>query len=273
MTPLRDLALDLPLHGVRRIEASAGTGKTFTLALLHTRLVVERALSVRRILAVTFTNAATQELRERLRVQLDRAAAIAALPEARRTDLLASADAAERLTARAIVSRCEIEPAPALAERLRGAAGEIDLAAIFTIHAFCQRVLSDHAVQTGEPLLARELLAGERALYAEIAADIFRRWTRMPDDARELFALCASPQALARELPALVQAERLLPAAAPVDAGHEAAFANAAAALRTAWAQNGADARALLENAHAAGTFNANRLRIDTVRAIFAALA
>jgi len=62
--------IDWPLDGTHRIEASAGTGKTFALALLHTRLVVERELPVRKILAVTYTIAATQELRERL-VKLD----------------------------------------------------------------------------------------------------------------------------------------------------------------------------------------------------------
>ena len=66
--------IDWPLEGTHRIEASAGTGKTFALALLHTRLVVERELPVRQILAVTYTIAATQELRERLRAQLVRAA-------------------------------------------------------------------------------------------------------------------------------------------------------------------------------------------------------
>src|SRR5690606_4951914 len=68
--PDRDPYLDLPLDGVRLIEASAGTGKTFTLATLLTRLVVERGLRVGQVLAVTFTEAATQELRKRIRERL-----------------------------------------------------------------------------------------------------------------------------------------------------------------------------------------------------------
>ena len=68
--PARDPYLDLPLDGVRLIEASAGTGKTFTLATLFTRLVVERGLRVGQVLAVTFTEAATQELRKRIRERL-----------------------------------------------------------------------------------------------------------------------------------------------------------------------------------------------------------
>ena len=54
----RDPYLDLPLDGVQLIEASAGTGKTFTLATLYARLVIELKLPVDQILAVTFTEAA-----------------------------------------------------------------------------------------------------------------------------------------------------------------------------------------------------------------------
>src|SRR5882724_10479478 len=53
--------------GVCLVEASAGTGKTFTIAGLFLRLILERDLSVREILVVTFTEAATEELRERIR--------------------------------------------------------------------------------------------------------------------------------------------------------------------------------------------------------------
>ncbi len=77
--------LSFPLHGSRLIEASAGTGKTFTIALLYVRLVLgarsaddeaafERPLTPPEILVVTFTNAATQELRERIRARLVEAA-------------------------------------------------------------------------------------------------------------------------------------------------------------------------------------------------------
>ena len=70
MSTVRDPYLELPLDGVRLVEASAGTGKTYTLATLVTRLVVERGLRIGQILAVTFTDAATQELRKRIRERL-----------------------------------------------------------------------------------------------------------------------------------------------------------------------------------------------------------
>lgn len=66
----KPLALDLPLQGRQWIEASAGTGKTFTLSLLVLRLLLERELPLPNILAVTFTKAATQELKIKIRVQI-----------------------------------------------------------------------------------------------------------------------------------------------------------------------------------------------------------
>ena len=77
-----DPFLALPLAGTRLIEASAGTGKTFTLATLVTRLVVERRLRIGQVLAVTFTEAATQELRKRIRERLALAARLVDAPPA-----------------------------------------------------------------------------------------------------------------------------------------------------------------------------------------------
>src|SRR6185295_2006480 len=59
-----------PLGGIRRIEASAGTGKTWNICGLYLRLLLERGLDVQHILVVTFTNAATAELRERIRQRI-----------------------------------------------------------------------------------------------------------------------------------------------------------------------------------------------------------
>ena len=61
---------DGPLGGTRLIEASAGTGKTWNLCALYLRLLLERDLKVPDILVVTFTNAATAELRERIRSRI-----------------------------------------------------------------------------------------------------------------------------------------------------------------------------------------------------------
>ncbi|VAW34769.1 Exodeoxyribonuclease V beta chain, partial [hydrothermal vent metagenome] len=75
--------LTLPLSGIRLIEAGAGTGKTYTIAALYLRLILghgasnaaARQLMPPEILVVTFTNAATEELRERIRRRLVEGAA------------------------------------------------------------------------------------------------------------------------------------------------------------------------------------------------------
>lgn len=85
-TPQRPLALEFPLHGSRLIEASAGTGKTYTIAALYVRLILQHGLAQGtafnrhvlppEILVVTFTDAATQELRDRIRAKLVEAAQV-----------------------------------------------------------------------------------------------------------------------------------------------------------------------------------------------------
>lgn len=83
MTTKTPLALAFPLRGSQLIEASAGTGKTFTISALYLRLVLGhggestgfgRELLPPQILVVTFTDAATKELRERIRTRLAEAA-------------------------------------------------------------------------------------------------------------------------------------------------------------------------------------------------------
>ena len=64
--------LSLPLQGSRLIEASAGTGKTWTIAALVTRYVAEGVATLPEMLVVTFGRAASQELRARVHGQLVR---------------------------------------------------------------------------------------------------------------------------------------------------------------------------------------------------------
>ena len=171
--PCADVAVDdpyleLPLSGIRLIEASAGTGKTYTLATLVTRLVVERGLRMGQILAVTFTEAATQELRERLRRRLVLIARVAAglVREG-------EGDAHEIALCRRLVERrAAVEDAASLRARLAQAARELDLAAVHTIHGFCARVLGEHALEAGEPFGAATLLGNDRELREGVAASV-----------------------------------------------------------------------------------------------------
>lgn len=126
----------LPLSGTHLIEASAGTGKTFTLAHLYLRLIVERGLTVEQILVVTFTRAAVQELRTRLRQSIVDARAV-----------LADPDSANGLLADLILPYRDKE---GLAEQLEAAQLSMDQAAISTIHTFCTQLLSDNAFESSQ---------------------------------------------------------------------------------------------------------------------------
>jgi len=237
----RDPYLDIPLDGVQLIEASAGTGKTYTLATLVTRLVVERGLRVGEILAVTFTEAATQELRKRIRERLQLTLDLLDAPEAE--DGRAEARLTRQLL-QAHRARGEEDEA-SLRRRLRRATLEIDLAAIFTIHGFCARVLREHALESGQGLDAPDLLGNDRDLRAELAADLWRAHAQHAEDADDLAALWKDGHdALARDLPALLREPVLLPPRAEADADSGSAqttLAQAAAALQQAWHDHGED--------------------------------
>ncbi|MBB5886965.1 exodeoxyribonuclease V subunit beta [Xanthomonas sp. LMG 8992] len=253
--PDRDPYLQLPLHGVRLIEASAGTGKTFTLATLFTRLVVERGLRLGQILAVTFTEAATQELRRRIRERLALAATL--VPDADGS-LVGAASAATEIAedpsrlkpllqqdppdvalTRAILAAhlaTNTETPTALRRRLQQAAEDIDLAAIFTIHGFCARVLREHALESGQAFAAPQLLTDDRELLRDVAADLWRQRAADPAMAEDLVALWpGGPDGMAIDLRELVRHPTLLPAAAaPVpdpSAARDAAARELVAAL------------------------------------------
>lgn len=216
MTPTEDPYLHVPLDGVRLIEASAGTGKTFTLATLFTRLVVERQLRIGQILAVTFTEAATQELRKRIRERLLLAAGLVDA----RAEHATEAGTAEAALTRAILQRHlagSDESATSLARRLRIAAEEIDLASIFTIHGFCARVLSEHALESGHGFAPAELLANTRGLHEEVAADLWRHHAGDPESLDALTWLWSSPKAMAESLQALASPPPLFPEPATGD--------------------------------------------------------
>jgi len=147
--------------GVTRLEASAGTGKTFALAGIFLRLLVEEKIPASDILVVTFTEAATAELRDRIRRRL--AEALLALEGKFTEDKLLLA----------LVARTHDRREAAI-NSLRNALEIFDLISISTIHGFCQRTLQDNAFESGS-LFNVELVADQSGLIREIAADYFRR--------------------------------------------------------------------------------------------------
>ena len=128
-------------RGTSLIEASAGTGKTYTLTTLYVRMLVEYDLSPRDILVVTYTHAATAELRERVRGRIQEAIAAGDAAADDEAVDLQMRELAEQANARAAQTG-GLDP-------LRRALQDFDEAAIFTIHGFCQRTLQENAFDSG----------------------------------------------------------------------------------------------------------------------------
>ncbi|HEY1583000.1 MAG TPA: UvrD-helicase domain-containing protein, partial [Chthoniobacterales bacterium] len=157
------------------IEASAGTGKTFTIAGLVLRLLLERAgLTIDEILVTTFTELATAELRGRIR------------------DLLRDAlRAFESGKSENELLRQVLEKYPdhrAACARLKDALASFDEAPIYTIHGFCQRVLAEQAFETGT-LFDAALVTDERDLLREVTWDFWRRTFYFDDSLGVLLAI------------------------------------------------------------------------------------
>ena len=165
------LALAFPLRGSQLIEASAGTGKTFTISALYLRLILGhgaedsgfgRELLPPQILVVTFTDAATKELRDRIRTRLAEAARF-------------FRDEIEAPDALVAQLRDQFTPGQwaACAGRLDIAAQWMDEAAVSTIHSWCQRMLREHAFDSGS-LFTQTLETDHSDLLGEVLRDYWR---------------------------------------------------------------------------------------------------
>ncbi len=166
--------LTLPLQGSQLIEASAGTGKTWTIAALYVRLVIGhgtpgqglgRPLLPGEILVMTFTKAATRELSDRIRSRLVDAAAWF------RDESNGTADDFLTELRQAYAAGPQRQEA---AWRLAMAAEAMDDAAVHTIDAWCQRMLREHAFDSG-CLFDEELQASEAALVDQAVRDYWRQ--------------------------------------------------------------------------------------------------
>ncbi|MCX5894274.1 MAG: exodeoxyribonuclease V subunit beta [Proteobacteria bacterium] len=157
-----DLA-ESPLQGTNLIEASAGTGKTYTIAGLFLRLILEKELTVEEILVVTFTEAATEELRDRIRNLLKRSLRMLTHEH----DCGVADGALKMITDRHRGSDRAIS-------RLHCALRDFDESAIYTIHGFCQRMLRENAFES-RALFDTELVTDQSELVQEIVDDFWRK--------------------------------------------------------------------------------------------------
>ncbi len=155
-------ALAIPLAGTSLIEAAAGTGKTHAIEELFLRLVLEAEMPVEQIVVVTFTRAATAELRERI---YRRAAEWAAWLAAG-----GGGEGKDPLFARLLPRLGDPRRA---AQRMRQALIDFDRAVILTIHGFCQRLLYEHAFETASGFRF-EIVTDAAPLMREIVEDFWR---------------------------------------------------------------------------------------------------
>lgn len=150
-----------PLESPTLVEASAGTGKTHTITTYFVRGIVERGLRPEQILVVTYTKAATAELRIRCRSRISEALSSIDAPSGQ-------TDALGQIVAGAIArsGRDEVE------RRLRSALAEMDQTSILTIHGFCQRLLQDYPLLFGVDF-DFEVAEDSSSLHADLAVDFW----------------------------------------------------------------------------------------------------
>ena len=165
--------ITLPLNQISLIEASAGTGKTYTIGSLYLRLLLKagennfsRPLNVEEILVVTFTEMATEELKKKIRERItDAIDKLTAFAETKDKSAFKND---EFLTA--LYHDLDIFEA---IHRLKLAEQNMDLAAIYTIHGFCRRMLMQYAFHSGIHFNL-ELIKDQSDLLVRFANEFWR---------------------------------------------------------------------------------------------------
>lgn len=160
MRPLNSFRASL--SGINLIEASAGTGKTYNIASLYIRALIEQPLEVRQILVVTYTEAATKELRERLMLRLRESVLALEGREFTEDEFLRTLPEKVNNSKQAV-------------QKLKTAIRSFDDAAIYTIHGFCYQALQEQAFES-RAVFDAELLGDDGEIAAEAIADYWRQW-------------------------------------------------------------------------------------------------
>jgi exodeoxyribonuclease V beta subunit len=197
---------EFPLDGLSLIEASAGTGKTYAVANLYLRYLLERGFNVEQILVVTFTEAATQELKDRIRLRIQELRSVFEGAETKDPVL------------NYLVSQSVTPEKDQLSLRL--AERQIDQAQIHTIHGFCQQILKRHALDSNVPL-KQALLEDQTQLRKAALEDYWRRYvlSLSAEELQFIVKKWPEPSALQKELAPLLNRspEHIIPK--PADTG------------------------------------------------------
>ena len=221
----------IPLDGYNLIEASAGTGKTYTIVHLYLRLILEKELPVEKILVVTFTTAATSELRERIHTSLQ----------------LSLQNLQVNSEDKILETALKIHGQTRVMGLIKRALIDFDGSAIFTIHGFCKRMLQENSFESGA-LFDTELITDQNFLIMEIIYDFCRqKYTKSKNSL--LWALAYKNKIDVDGLKKLAQIViqkpklNLLPADVPdTEIALKACFEN----LKSIWESQSHDIKALL---------------------------
>ena len=165
--------ITLPLNQISLIEASAGTGKTYTIGSLYLRLLLKagennfyRPLNVEEILVVTFTEMATEELKKKIRERITDAI----------DKLIAFAETKDKSAFKNdefLTALCDNLNIFEAIHHLKLAEQNMDLAAIYTIHGFCRRMLMQYAFHSGIHFNL-ELIKDQSDLLVRFANEFWR---------------------------------------------------------------------------------------------------
>ncbi|NGP76347.1 exodeoxyribonuclease V subunit beta [Balneolaceae bacterium YR4-1] len=162
---------DIPLEGIHLIEASAGTGKTYNIASIYVRSLIEMDLAVKDILVVTYTEAATKELRERLMSRLRESVLALENENPLNDDFLID------------LKETVVDHETAV-EKLKKAIRSFDESAIYTIHGFCFQALQEQAFES-RAMFDAELIGDDKEIIREVIDDYWRLFVRRTTDKRE----------------------------------------------------------------------------------------
>ncbi len=155
---------DITFSGVNLIEASAGTGKTYNITSLYIRALIEQDISVGKILVVTYTEAATKELKDRLLKRMSEAVSVLKNGEVVNKhdqflhELLHHTDDRDRAV-----------------KRLEKAIRSFDESAVYTIHGFCYQALQEQAFES-RAMYDAEMIGDDSELVREAVDDYWRNW-------------------------------------------------------------------------------------------------
>lgn len=149
--------LNVELQGSKLIEASAGTGKTYSIAILALRLIIEKKIPIEKILMVTFTNAAVAELESRIRKFV------------RLAYKFASGKDIDEPTIKEVVGKCTEEKKVLL----RMAVQSLDSLSVMTIHSFCQKTIDEFTFETNQSY-EYEIVQDDSLILDELV-NVYRR--------------------------------------------------------------------------------------------------